>query len=65
MPSLKSIPVVVGILGRGDKYPPPPPPPCTNATLDTPCTIGLIKTGFKHSEILSPVEFTLHSSVNF
>ena len=39
MPSLKSIDVVVGILGREAKF---TPPPSTNATIDTPCTIGLI-----------------------
>ena len=40
MPSLKSIAVVVGILGRGGgKF------TCTNATIDTPCTIGTFKAG--------------------
>ena len=37
MPSLKSIAVVVGFVGRGVNL----PLPCTNATIDTPCTIGL------------------------
>ena len=40
MPSLKSIAVVVGILGRGGGIYPPPPHAQTLPYLDTPCTIA-------------------------